>query len=114
LIPTKGFVYHLVPPEVWEKALIEGHYRPASLKTEGFVHLSTEDQVPESAQIHLGSHPELVVLRLPIKWIKDKLKWEEGRNEELFPHLYGPLKLHFVETTLALERHDDGTFHWQS
>lgn len=110
---TKGFIYHLVPPQVWEKALLEERYLPASLKTEGFIHLSTEDQLLESARLHLGQFEELVVLRLVVKRIKDDLKWEESRGGELFPHLYGPLPWEAIENTIFLERQPDGTFKFE-
>ena len=109
----KGFVYHLVPPEVWEKAMVEGRYTVASLKTEGFVHMSTEAQLFETAAVHLGQYDELIVLRLPVRWRKDKLKWEESRDGALFPHYYGPLELELVEQTMAIEKQSDGSFAWQ-
>lgn len=110
---TKGFIYHILPPVAWEKALLEEQYRPESLKTEGFIHFSTEDQVLESAAIYLSDHPELVVLRVVVKHIKDDLKWEEGRNGELFPHLYTKLNLESVENTRSILRQKDGSFAWE-
>lgn len=107
---TKGFVYHLVPPEVWEKALLEGRYAPLSLKSEGFIHLSTEEELGESARLHLSQYEELVVLRVLVKRIKDKLKWEPSRGGKLFPHLYGELPWSAIENTLSLERQADGSF----
>ena len=110
---TKGFIYHIVPPAVWEKALLEGSYKPASVKTEGFIHLSTEAQVLESAAIHLADHEELVVLRVVVKHVRDELKWEEGRNSELFPHLYGKLPFTAVDDALTILRNEDGSFSWE-
>lgn len=110
---SKGFIYHIVPPAIWEKALMDGRYQAPGYATEGFIHCSTKEQVLESARIHLGEHEELVVLRLILRWIKDKVKWEEGRNGELFPHLYAHLQMHEVETTLMIERQADGSFAWE-
>ncbi len=110
---TTGFIYHIITPEEWEKTLLEEQYRPQSLKTEGFIHFSTEDQVLESAQLYLSDHPELVVLRVVLKHIKDKVKWEEGRNGELFPHLYGKLNLESVENTRNILKQVDGSFAWE-
>ena len=110
---TKGFVYHLVPPKVWERALLEERYEPASLKKEGFIHLSTESQLLESARLHLGQYEELVVLRLVVKRLKHALKWEESRGGALFPHLYGNLPWDAIETTLTLERQEDGSFKFE-
>lgn len=110
---TTGFIYHIITPEAWERALLEEQYRPSSLKTEGFIHFSTEDQVLESARIHLGMHSELVVLRVVLKHIKHNVKWEEGREGMLFPHLYGKLPLESVENTKSIFRQEDGSFEWE-
>lgn len=109
---TKGFIYHIVAPEIWEKALQEGRYSPPSLSTEGFIHLSTEAQLLESANLHFPNAEELVVLRVVLKHLRGNLKWEEGRNGELFPHLYGNLNFESVEDTLSLERNEAGSFQW--
>ena len=108
-------IYHLIPPADWEKVLEKGQikYKPQSLKTEGFIHCSTEEQLFESAELHFAEHEELVVLCIVDKWIKTKLKWEEGRNQELFPHIYGYLPLHAVDTTRHIVRNADGKFEWQ-
>ena len=113
MIQRKGFIYHLVPPAVWEKALLEGRYKPASLASEGFIHLSTEAQLFESARIHLSGFEELVVLRVVVRHLRDELKWEEGRDGELFPHLYGELPFESVDDTLVLVRQEDGSFAWE-
>lgn len=111
---TKGFIYHLVTPERWQKALQEGLYKPESLKTEGFIHFSTKDQVLETAGVHLKDFEELVVLRVPVRLVKNHLKWEEGRPGQLFPHLYAKLGFEAIENTLTILRGEDGTFHWEN
>lgn len=108
----KGFVYHLVLPEVWERALIEERYRPASLKSEGFIHLSTEAQLFETAKLYFEGRDELVALRLIVKRLGPALKWEPSRNDELFPHLYAEIPWEAIENTIGLERQEDGTFQY--
>lgn len=108
-----GFIYHLLPVAQWEKALVEGAYRPESLKKEGFIHCSTWDQVLESANLHLGEWDELVALKLIVRHLKQDLKWEPGRNGENFPHLYGMLPLSSVEDVLFIQKDRDGNFKWE-
>lgn len=108
----KGFIYHLVTPAAWRKAMEEGRYRPQSLISEGFIHLSTEVQVLESAALHFADFEALIVLRVVVKQVRNQLKWEVGRNDEEFPHLYGELPWEAIETTLELKRLPDGSFAW--
>ena len=75
-----GKIFHLVTVQRWEKALIEGRYRPDSLKAEGFVHCSTWDQLLESADLHFKTEDRLVVAYIMEKHVKKNLVWEKGRN----------------------------------
>lgn len=107
-----ALIYHLLPHSAWQQALDGSSYRSPSLDTEGFIHCSTREQVLESADKHFGEHDELVCLEIVDRRVKEILKWEPGRNEELFPHLYGPLPLTAVEQTHFLIRASNGKFDW--
>ena len=109
----EGKIIHLLTPKEWEEAMRRGVYKPASLKTEGFIHFSTPEQTLGSAELYYANENELVALVVVKKWVKDHLKWEPGRDEEDFPHLYAALKMHFVETTTMLIRGKDGKFDWE-
>lgn len=86
-------LYHLISPKDWES--VEGQsYSPESLKTEGFIHLSTKDQFQKTYQRYfLGQ--EMLVLEIDETKLKAKLKYETNDHGE-FPHLYGPLNLDAV------------------
>lgn len=107
---NKGKLFHLVSPKRWQKALIEGRYRPDSLKTEGFIHLSTWDQLLETAELYFKEEESLEVLYIIEKHIKKHLVWEKSRNDELFPHLYSEFPFPAVETTRRLVRNSEGKF----
>lgn len=106
----KGKIFHLVPSQRWEKALVEGRYRPESLKREGFIHCSTWEQLLESAELHFKDEKELEVLYLIEKQVKKHLVWEKGRNDMDFPHLYAEFPFEAVETTRRLARGKEGKF----
>lgn len=106
----KGKIFHLVPPRRWEKALIEGHYRPDSLKTERFIHCSTWEQLMESAELHFQEEERLVVIFIIAKQVAQHLVWEPGRNGQDFPHLYCEFPFAAVETTKMLVRDAHGKF----
>lgn len=99
-----ALVYHLTTAADWEKSLNKGIHTTPSLTSEGFIHCSSREQVIPSAQKHFTEMDELVILEIPEKWVKDRLKWEPSRDEALFPHLYGKLELHEVANTHLLYR----------
>lgn len=109
MIP-KGKIFHLVTTKRWQKALIEGRYSPDSLKTEGFIHCSTWEQLLESAELYFKEEQELVVTFIIEKHVKKDLVWEKGRNDQDFPHIYGEFPFAAVETTKVLVRNADGKF----
>lgn len=110
---TTGKIYHIVVPKIWDKALLEAKYRPESLKTEGFIHCSKYEQVLGSAELHFKGHDELVVVSLIEKHCRQHLKWEPGRDGELFPHLYSAFPWDAVETSRMLMRNAQGQLEWE-
>ena len=105
-------LYHLISSPAWEKTLEKDFYRPASLKTEGFIHFSTREQVLETAARFYAQEREMVVLAVPERRIKAKLKWGEGPEDGRFSHLYAPLGLGDIETTDLIEQQPDGQWVW--
>ncbi len=107
-----AFIYHLVQPKAWEKALDLGVYRPESLKTEGFIHFSTREQVLQSATRFFTEDRELVVVEVHEKRLKPHLRYEEGEPGQSFPHYYQSLPLSLVENTHIISRNREGEWEW--
>ncbi|MCI4668411.1 MAG: DUF952 domain-containing protein [Bacteroidia bacterium] len=107
-----ALIYHLALPKDWEDALLKGTYDHPSLKEEGFIHCSTETQLLPTAQKHFTETRELVVLEISERKVKDKLKYEESRDGELFPHIYGKIKLTDVSDTRMLFRTENDQWTW--
>lgn len=77
---------HLVPRPDWEAADPRAPWAPASLATEGFVHLSFPHQVDATVARHFGPDTDLVVLTVDLDRLTCQVVVECG-----FPHAYGPL-----------------------
>ncbi|GAB4408203.1 MAG: DUF952 domain-containing protein [Bacteroidia bacterium] len=107
-----ALVYHLLKPQDWELALQKGVYAPASLHTEGFIHCSTQAQVPLSAARFFEGEETLVVLGISEKVLGKTLRWEPAASGELFPHVYGKLPIEWVADTYMLLRNKDGAWEW--
>lgn len=106
------FIYHLITPEDWEVYLNRSTYSPPSLKEEGFIHCSTKEQLLNTAEVHYEGAKELVVLKIREKRVSPILKWEPSRDGKLFPHLYGSLSFHKIETTNMLYKNQRGEWVW--
>jgi len=96
-------LFHIVSKTVWQAALVAGLYQPASLKTEGFIHLSTASQVPGVIARYYRNVPDLLLLHIEAQRLKAPLKYEVATGGESFPHLYGPLNLDAVVKTESVD-----------
>ncbi|MAP95854.1 MAG: hypothetical protein CMK07_12960 [Ponticaulis sp.] len=59
---------------------------------DGYVHLSTAEQVKETAAKHFAGEHDLVLLAVDPDRLGEDLKWEVSRGGADFPHLYRALK----------------------
>lgn len=75
---------------------------------DGYVHLSTANQLTETVDKHFAGQTDLHVAAVDLGSFGGSLKWEESRGGQLFPHLYGPLLLETVIAYGPLERDGDG------
>lgn len=112
-------IYHIIPLTAWEVAKVAGEYRPPSLASDGFIHLSRTHQVVGVANAFYLGEEGLVLLEVDTALLRADLRLElpgglpppEGSPPgERFPHLYGPLNLDAVVAVHELPPGDDGTF----
>mgnify|MGYP001806539108 CR=1 FL=1 len=75
---------------------------------DGYVHLSTADQLTETVDKHFAGQDGLHVAAVDLEALGEKVRWEESRGGQLFPHLYGALTLDVVIAYSPLDRDDDG------
>jgi uncharacterized protein (DUF952 family)/flavin reductase (DIM6/NTAB) family NADH-FMN oxidoreductase RutF len=89
-------IFHIVKKEDWVKSsqLI---YQGESLKTQGFIHCCTADQIDKVLEQWFKGQTDLVLVEINPDLVKANLKFEnlEG-GQELFPHIYGPINLDAV------------------
>lgn len=93
------FVCKIVTQQQWEQTQATGVLPPAPIDVaDGFIHLSTEEQVPGTLAAHFAGQTGLVVLHIRVADIEENLRWEKSRGGELFPHLYAELPLSSIES----------------
>lgn len=75
---------------------------------DGYIHLSTFDQLTETVDKHFAGEDDLHVAEVDLEALGEAVKWEPSRGGQLFPHLYGPLPLDVVVAYGPLHRDDAG------
>ncbi|MEM1431281.1 MAG: DUF952 domain-containing protein [Pseudomonadota bacterium] len=60
---------------------------------DGYIHLSTTEQVTETAAKHFAGESDLVLVAVSADSLGPDLRWEPSRGGALFPHLYRDLTL---------------------
>ena len=91
-MPHPETVYKILRPE--EHQVLERYGRFAGSpddERDGFIHLSTREQLSGTLEKHFAGAADLVILALATAPMGDALRWEKSRGGALFPHLYGAI-----------------------
>lgn len=105
IVRGSEFIYHVARAEDWALAEKTGHYAPASLVDEGFIHTSHSDQLERLRYSDLFTTDiNWVVLTIDPLNVLPEVRYELGvaprggtaPADELFPHIYGPLNAEAV------------------
>lgn len=75
---------------------------------DGYIHLSTFDQLTETVDKHFAAQDDLHVAEVDLEELGDAVRWEPSRGGQLFPHLYAPLTLDVVVAYGPLHRDETG------
>jgi len=109
-------IFHLVSKANWQNAIRSGSYEPPTLKTEGFVHCSTRGQTADTANRLFRGRADLVLLCIDPARVAPEVRFEaptdpaDPRAHELFPHVYGPIKLDAVTQVIEFPCDAHGSF----
>lgn len=91
--------YKILAAAEWAAAKSAGVYGGSDVdRADGFIHLSAEDQLHETARRHFSGRDGLVILTLDVDHppLKILVRREPSRGGALFPHLYGGLHTEWV------------------
>lgn len=93
--------YKILRASEWQAFSAAGRFAgsPDDLR-DGFVHLSTREQVEGTLDRHFRGEAGLVLLTLDRTRLLPALRMEPSRGGDLFPHLYRPLQ---VEDVIAFQ-----------
>lgn len=86
-------IYKIFRGPEWADLQADGETAGAPIDlADGYIHLSSADQVVETAAKHFAGEADLVLAAVEADGL-DALKWEPSRGGALFPHLYRVLKM---------------------
>ena len=102
-------IYKILPKAEWDAARAAGAFAGSAVDlADGFIHFSTEAQLPETLRKHYFGQTGLFLIAVDADALGDLLRWEPSRGGDLFPHLYGELDLGAVTAIMDLRARSDG------
>ena len=113
-------ILHLTHRADWDAATATGSYRSSTrgrtYDEVGFIHASSRAQLPAVAAAVFADDPdELCVLILETGTIVaagTEVRYEDGGNGELYPHVYGPIDPAWVVDVVPAHLDRAGSFSW--
>ena len=102
-------VFKVLRRKEWETARERGTFSGSDDdRHDGFIHMSTLEQLQGTLAKHFAGEADLVLLQIPADAVRSILKWEPSRGGALFPHLYVDLPLEAVNRTFNIAVSESG------
>jgi uncharacterized protein (DUF952 family) len=96
-------IYHITTKTKWNEALQKGFYEAPSLREEGFIHCSYDEQVAGIAERFYAGKKDLVKLVIDTDKLSSKIIFEWSPSvQDTFPHIYGPINTEAVTDVIAI------------
>ena len=106
---TDAVAFKIVDAEAWREAQDAGEYAGSAVDhADGYIHMSTEAQLAETARRHFAGRDGLLLLDVDMGRLDGDVVWEPSRGGALFPHLYAALPVAAVVATRAFKVDAEG------
>jgi uncharacterized protein (DUF952 family) len=93
----------------WQEACRSGAFAGSDDDLrDGFIHLSTRDQLAGTLAKHFRGKHDLVLIQFETNLLGGELRWEVSRGGAEFPHLYAALPTGIARSVHALQLDLDG------
>jgi uncharacterized protein (DUF952 family) len=93
-MPHPTIAYKILTADQWAQFQADGIFHGAPIDiTDGYIHMSTADQLSETLSKHLTGQDNLTIATIDLTGFGPELVWEPSRGGALFPHLYAPLPM---------------------
>jgi uncharacterized protein (DUF952 family) len=96
-------LYKILLPEEWVAFDAAGRFDGSPFDLEsGFIHLSSRDQVADTARRVFADEAALVIAAIDENAVAETLRWETTSNHGEFPHVYGVIPRAAVVAVFAV------------
>ena len=107
--PNVAQIYKVCQSTLFQASLEAGHFLGAPVDTEdGFIHFSTAEQLLDTLRLYFAGQSDLVLFALAVAPLGGSLVWEPSRGGQLFPHLYGELRMNEIGDVATIAVAADG------
>ncbi len=105
-VMSKLYVYRVLRCAEWEEMLASDQFSGNAVdERDGFIHLSTREQVPGTIAAYFANvASDLIILEIDAASLRGELRWETSRGGALFPHLYGVVPVGAVMRTMTADQ----------
>lgn len=94
LPPHPDTAFKILTAAQWAQFEADGVFCGAPVDlADGYIHLSTADQVQGTLDKHFAGQDGLVIAEVSLTDLNEVIKWEASRGGALFPHIYGDLPM---------------------
>ncbi len=84
--------FKIMSAQEWRDFQAEGRFEGSPVDREdGFIHLSTADQVDATLARHFAGRADLMLVEIDLARLGEAVRWEPSRGGALFPHVYDRL-----------------------
>lgn len=103
-------IYCLCKASYWEQFKDKEEYVPHDYSEEGFIHATKGDDLLISVANHVYKDftAELLLLVIAEDRITSKVKYEQAKDSNLYPHIYGPLNTDAIIEIKYLHKTENG------
>ena len=106
--------FKIVSAADWAAFQAEDRYAGSAVdRADGYIHMSTAEQVADTARKHYAGRDGLMLLTVDLEALGPALQWEPSRGGDLFPHLYADLPLSAVTASQGFAVDADGAFRFE-
>jgi uncharacterized protein (DUF952 family) len=101
---VRVLIYKILLPSEWDEFEAAGYFDGSpDDKRDGFIHCSTREQAPATAQRFFAGQPRLVIAALDTGQLGERVRWEEASHGGRFPHIYGTAPIDSVSATYTAD-----------
>lgn len=87
---TPNIAYKILTADQWARFAHDGAFHGAPVDmADGYIHLSTAEQMPETLAKHFAGQAGLMIAEIDLSLLPGDVRWEKSRGNALFPHYYG-------------------------